>query len=140
MKSKQENDEKFTLFHQDISHITLPVKLNFPFCYKPHELAVIASHQLQQYISTQSEICEAIGLNENSGGPGKMFGVLVVKNIDSKIGYLSAFSGKIGSKNQYPRFVPPIFDNLEETGFYKSGEEEVNIINRNLNALTNLAE
>ena len=140
MKSKQENDEKFTLFHQDISHITLPVKLNFPFCYKPHELAVIASHQLQQYILTQSEICEAIGLNENSGGPGKMFGVLVVKNIDSKIGYLSAFSGKIGSKNQYPRFVPPIFDNLEETGFYKSGEEEVNIINRNLNALTNKAE
>ncbi len=50
-----------------------------------------------------------------------MFGVLVVRNQENELGYLAAFSGKLGGSNHHSRFVPPVFDGLADHGFLKQG-------------------
>ena len=57
---------------------------------------------------------------------GKMFGVLVVRNKQNELGYLTAFSGKLAGVNDLPYFVPPIFDMLKPDGFYRKEEESIN--------------
>lgn len=114
--------------------VEVPHKFNFPFCYDPHPLAIIAAEDLQQYIKEHLEGQHDFG-SETTAGIGKMFGVLVVKDKNGQIGYLSAFSGKLGNKNFYSGFVPPVFDTLNENGFYKKGEAETNIINRQIESL-----
>ena len=63
---------------------------------------------------------------------GKMFGVLVVRNTDGRIGYLMAFSGKLVDEALPDVFVPPICDIFEIDSFYRIGEQEINIINAEL--------
>src|SRR5690606_15022915 len=41
---------------------------------------------------------------------GKMFGVLVVKTPDGRLGALRAFSGQLGGAWELPGWVPPLFD------------------------------
>lgn len=116
----------FTHFLVDIGHISLPQKFTYPFNYVPHPIAIQAATELKQYIQNEIEVIHNFGLDEPKGGIGKMFGVLVVKNTDGEIGYLSAFSGKLGMKNEYEKFVPPVYDMLSSGGFYKYGEAEIN--------------
>lgn len=66
---------------------------------------------------------------------GKMFGVLVVQNAVGEIGYLAAFSGKLGGKNHHPGFVPPVFDLLDEDGFYRKEEDKLSEMNRQIERL-----
>jgi len=66
-----------------------------------------------------------------------MFGVLVVKNEQGKLGYLTAFSGKLAGINSHKRFVPPIYDMLEQKGFFLNASEEINNINHELENLEN---
>ena len=71
---------------------------------------------------------------------GKMFGVLIVKNSAKQLGYLAAFSGKLGGKNHHPFFVPPVFDTLDQNGFYKKGELILNKLNDEIKTLENQPE
>jgi tRNA pseudouridine32 synthase / 23S rRNA pseudouridine746 synthase len=48
---------------------------------------------------------------------------------------LAAFSGKLAGKNNLTKFVPPIVDLLDENGFYRRGEDELNTMNRRIEAL-----
>ncbi len=57
-----------------------------------------------------------------------MFGVLVVKNNQGELGYLSAFSGKIADQNLLPGFVPPVFDMLTSDSFFRSELSEITLI------------
>jgi tRNA pseudouridine32 synthase/23S rRNA pseudouridine746 synthase len=118
------NPSKFIPFIQSVADASLPEKFTFPFYYEPHTLSIIAAQELQQYIETQTEWKHNFGLIENQPGIiiGKMFGVLVVKNQQGKLGYLAAFSGKLADSNNHSHFVPPIFDMLQEDGFYRKGE------------------
>src|SRR5689334_8174186 len=61
-----------------------------------------------------------------------MFGVLVVQDIEGKLGYLSAFSGKLANSNDHPKFVPPVFDMLVENSFFLKEIEIINAINTRL--------
>lgn len=114
--------------------VDVPTKFNFPFCYDPHPLAIIAAEDLQRYIKDYLEEQHDFGTATTSG-IGKMFGILVVRDKKGRLGYLSAFSGKLGNKNFHEGFVPPVFDTLDEKGFYKIGEAETNIINRQIESL-----
>ena len=127
----------FTPFMEDISQISLPEKFTFPFNYTPHPLAFIAARELQSYIEGNIESIHEFGLENQLEGIGKMFGVLVVKNHQGKLGYLSAFSGKLGKKNEYEKFVPPVYDMLLSDGFYKEGEAEINSKSAQINELEN---
>lgn len=118
----------------DYPDILLPKKLDYPFCYEPKEIAIIAAQHLQDTIQNRLNLQHDFGL-DGTAGIGKMFGVLVVKNREGQLGYLAAFSGKLGDSNFYPGFVRPVFDTLDPEGFYKKGEQEVNVINRQIDAL-----
>ena len=124
----------FLRFQQDISRIELPQKFTFPFYFEPHELTKIAANELQQYLENQSDWSHNFGLNSDQEGLviGKMFGVLIVQNEENELGYLAAFSGKLADKNHHSFFVPPVFDMLDENGFYKKGEAILNQYNREI--------
>jgi tRNA pseudouridine32 synthase/23S rRNA pseudouridine746 synthase len=66
-----------------------------------------------------------LGRKERRGAIGKMFGVLVVQNSNRELGYLAAFSGKLGNSNDHIGFVPPVFDILEAQGFFRREEVEI---------------
>jgi tRNA pseudouridine32 synthase / 23S rRNA pseudouridine746 synthase len=124
-----EKRDYFLQFSQNTEGYSLPERFTFPFYYEPHPLSLLAAQELQTYIETQNE------WQHDFTKIGKMFGVLVVKNVQNEIGYLAAFSGKLANSNHHSRFVPPVFDILEEDGFYKIGEEENNKINRQIEQL-----
>lgn len=129
----------FQPFSTAISGISLPEKFTFPFYYQPHELSLIASKALQDFLETQTDFEHNFGLVEEQKGLviGKMFGVLVCQNREGEIGYLWAFSGKLAASNHLPHFVPPVFDLLETEGFFKKEEEVLNALNREIERLEN---
>lgn len=119
------------LSDKQVNGIVLPERFTYPFFYQPHPIALLAVAELQHYLETQTELGHNFGLNEKDLGTpsGKMFGVLVVKDTDGKMGYLSAFSGNLSGKNDHPRFVPPVFDTLEENSFFVQGIGVIDSIN-----------
>lgn len=130
---------KFQSFKTNISSIPLPEKFTFPFYYEPHELSIIASKELQFYLETQTDFEHNFGLDESQKGLiiGKMFGVLVCQNEFGEIGQLWAFSGKLADSNHHNKFVPTVYDMLDENGFYKIGEEELNQITSEIEIIKN---
>jgi tRNA pseudouridine32 synthase/23S rRNA pseudouridine746 synthase len=132
----------FQSFKNNISGIPLPEKFTFPFYYEPHELSIIASSELQEYLETQTDFDHNFGLKPNQEGLviGKMFGVLVCENREGEIGYLWAFSGKLAGKNHHIYFVPTIFDMLQVDGYFRIEEDVLNAINRQIEILENSEE
>ncbi len=136
------NQNCFTHFKESIDSHQLPDKFNFPFYYTPDPLCVLAAKELQETLTNQTEWNHNFGLAEDQSGLviGKMFGVLIVENREGVIGYLSAFSGKLAGVNHLPNFVPPVFDILEETGFFRQGEIIISEINTRIEVLENREE
>jgi tRNA pseudouridine32 synthase/23S rRNA pseudouridine746 synthase len=102
-------------------------ELNLRGIGEPHPLCLAAAHDLQDYLGSQNDFIHNFGLDESEEGKviGKMFGVLVVKTEDHRIGYLAAFSGKLAGSNHHPGFVPPVYDTLSEDGFVNDGMKEL---------------
>ena len=128
---------RFTLFKEDISSYSLPEKFTFPFYYAPHTLAVIAAKELQNHLSEQSNWDTKFGLDleTKEDAIGKMFGVLVVQNLDGELGYLSGVSGKLFDSNDHKGFVPPVFDMMAVDSFFNPGIKEVNQLISSINEL-----
>lgn len=141
MSINEHASDCFIPFDLELQSAELPHKMDFPFYYDPHPLAVIAAQQLQKKLEV-NDFKHNFGLGQVERGTaiGKMFGVLVVQDHTGKIGYLSAFSGKLGNQNHHPGFVPPVFDILEEQGFFKLGEKELNELNEKIDAIENSNE
>ncbi|RPD42799.1 RluA family pseudouridine synthase [Chitinophaga barathri] len=123
---------------KSVNEIVLPERFTFPFYYEPHPLAKIAAAELQHYLETQTELDHNFGLNAGEEGAaiGKMFGVLVVQDTGKRLGYLSAFSGKLAGSNDHPKFVPPVFDMLAEDGFFLKELEVISSINARVKEIT----
>jgi tRNA pseudouridine32 synthase/23S rRNA pseudouridine746 synthase len=102
--STQNSPHCFTAFKTSIADHSLPERFTFPFYYQPHPLSLIAADELQSYLMAQPYWLS------NNQSSGKMFGVLVVKNKNNDIGYLTAFSGKTTEHTLLEKFVPPVFD------------------------------
>ena len=120
-----------------INGIALPERFTFPFYYEPHPLTRIAAAELQHYLETLTDLDHNFGLSPDKEGLviGKMFGVLVVADAQGRLGYLSAFSGKLADSNDHPRFVPPVFDMLVENSFFLKEQEVISAVNTRLEAL-----
>ena len=130
----------FTTFSADVSadvlSATLPEKFTFPFYYQPHALCQLAAKALQQHLLTQSDWYHNFGLSDDPKLIiGKMFGVLLVKNSDGELGYLSAFSGKLAEQNHLPKFVPPVFDMLASDSFFHDEQHVIKQITAQLDAI-----
>jgi len=130
-------DPFFTHFDQSIEGIELPQRFTYPFDYEPHPLCLLAAEQLQHHLYTQTEWDHNFGLIPDKEGKiiGKMFGVMVVRNAQNEIGYLSAFSGKLADGNNHAKFVPAVFDALTEGSFLNKGMLELNKFGAAIKAL-----
>lgn len=64
-----------------------------------------------------------------------MFGVLVVKNKEEKLGYLCTFSGKIADEPHPPVFVPSLFDITTDNNFISKGMRELSALGNVIKAL-----
>ncbi len=129
---------KITYFDEDlIQEISLPKKFTYPFYYTPHPLVKLATEDLQNYLENDFKVNHNFGLNgENTENAiGKMFGVLVVQDKNGRLGYLSAFSGKVADSNHHEKFVPPVFDMLTEGSFFNEGVKPINEINKKIKEL-----
>ncbi|WP_153448960.1 RluA family pseudouridine synthase [Vibrio algicola] len=122
-------DPNFTSLQPHCDGLTLPEKFTFPFCYDVDPLSELAAQQLQQRLLTQTQ------WQYDFQSDGKMFGVLVVKNQQGELGFLSAFSGKLADQNHLPHFVPPVFDMLKDDGFFLQGTAPINTINTEIKTL-----
>ena len=117
--------------------IPSPRQFTYPFCYEVDPLAEAASLELQRYIADAD-------LMSTEKGCGKMFGVLVVEYEDEEgalqRGFLAAYSGLLGGRNDWPYFVPPVFDAQQPDGHFKRTEREISAINSEIAAIENDAE
>ena len=120
------------MLHALSTSIPSPRQFTYPFCYDVDPLAEAASEELQHYIATT-------GLMSAEKGCGKMFGVLVVEYKDEEgalqRGFLAAYSGLLGGRNDWQYFVPPVFDAQQPDGHFKRTEREISTINREISAI-----
>jgi tRNA pseudouridine32 synthase/23S rRNA pseudouridine746 synthase len=134
-------DPCFTYFTESIDKYDLPERFTFPFYYQPHPLCVLAAQQLQKYIQAQTLWQHNFGLSDDPNNIiGKMFGVLLVKNVQGELGFISAFSGKLAEKSQLKSFVPPVFDLLAEDSFFLPVQVAINQLNEKIKTLEKAPE
>lgn len=119
----------FHFFDTDVSGILSPERLNSPFHYTPHRLAVEAAGQVRRYISTVPELASVLAC-------GKMIGVLVVEDCEGNRGFVAAYSGSLElPRHMLGYFVPPVYDLLDEAGYFKREEREISSINHRIAAI-----
>ncbi len=114
----------------------LPTAFPSPFGATPHAIARQAAVQLQAWLSTQSSWLHDF----DSVDGGKMFGVLVVRDRNDRVGFVSAFSGMLAGQWQLPGFVPPVFDQRQRQAFLPAGEAKLADYAKQIDALHNSAE
>lgn len=115
-------------FHTPTDGIALPKAFTFPFHYTPHPLTRLAADEVRQYLLTRNDWQKELR-------QGKMFGVLVIKDTEGKLGYLAAFSGNLAGSNHHAFFVPPVYDLLQPDGFFRIEEAEISGINHRIAAM-----
>ena len=91
----------------------------------PRALAFVAARRVAAYVEqhpelTSGEVC------------GKMYGVLVVEAPGGCLAFLAAHSGLLGWRNDWPFFVPPVFDAQQPNGHFKIKEREISGMNRRI--------
>lgn len=116
---------------KELAGNSVPQKFTFPFFYQPHPLAVIAADGLRYHLENDIAAGHNFGLRDKGNGMaiGKMFGVLVVKDGEGRIGYLCGVSGKLAGSNNHSLFVPPVFDMLTDNSFFLKEQYLLNDIN-----------
>lgn len=113
---------KVHFFPFPIDSIALPAQFTYPFHYTPHTLTELAAKGVQIYLQSRKDWAEELQ-------EGKMFGVLIVRTPEKRIGYLAAFSGNLAGSNHHSFFVPPVYDMLQPNGFFRQEEKNISAIN-----------
>jgi len=132
----------FSPFDASPAIYALAEGLTFSLDNEQHPLCLLAAEQLQLHLQHQREWNHNFGLSSDAEGTviGKMFGVLVVRTEQQELGYIAAFSGKLANGNYHAKFVPPIFDGMEEGGFLNAGMTKLTQMNGQINTLELLEE
>jgi len=125
----------FTTFETKIDTSLIPKELNNPYDINVPEICKIASNELQDFISkNEQNWLHNFGTDNIKSGTkkGKMFGVLVVKNKNGELGFISTFSGKIADELHHKRFVPSLFDISTDDFFIDKGLAKIDKISTEL--------
>lgn len=128
----------FTEFISEINSSLIPEKLNNPYGIEIPPICKIAANELQKFIvENECDWLHNFGTDDLKSGvqKGKMFGVLVVKNKENQLGYLSTFSGKIVDEFHHKRFVPSLFDISTEDYFIDKGLAKIDKVSAELRSL-----
>lgn len=123
--------DPFILLKDESINDASSLEFTFPFDYEPHPLAVKAAKMVMEDLKRMEKSIH------DFDEIGKMFGVLVVRNELNELGFIASFSGKLQCGNHHSYFVPPIYDMLDESGFYRKGEEQLNQLNLQIKHLEN---
>ena len=122
-------------FHPLYTTTPKPRQFTFPFCYEPHPLCLEAAAMVQRHIGRS-------GIMDKEHGEGKMFGVLVVEKCGGEeagggatLGFVAAYSGLLAGRNDWPWFVPPVFDAQQADGHFKLTETRISAINAEIEAV-----
>jgi tRNA pseudouridine32 synthase / 23S rRNA pseudouridine746 synthase len=94
----------------------VPARFPSPFAVPPHPLALRAVAELSVFLRG-GELRE-----------GKMFGALVVRDREGRIGYLRAFSGMLAGTWHRDGFVGPTFDEAARDAFWPAGEAGLGVL------------
>ena len=98
--------------------------MNNPFYYTPsarcEEAAMVILKRIQNHPEWHEEV-----------RGGKTFGVLITENET-----LYAYSGQMLGRYDIEGFVPPVFDYLDEKGYFKIHEAEIVNINKEIDCLS----
>ncbi len=113
-----------TYFDEQPGLDELPEVFPSPFALEPCALAKRAAQVLQDELRTgRFAVHEA---EFNSPGAGKMFGVLVVRDQQGRVGFLRAVSGMLGKEWQVAGLAPPAFDLAAHDASWPAGQERLN--------------
>ncbi|MFT7196093.1 MAG: tRNA pseudouridine32 synthase/23S rRNA pseudouridine746 synthase [Marinoscillum sp.] len=126
----------FRSFEREVSSMELPDHFPDPYSSTINPLCLEATQLLQKDLE-QRNWTHNFGLSHQIEAfyTGKMFGVLVVVDPLEQIGFLAAFSGKLGESNHHEGFVPPVYDVLDKEGFLHAGMLELTGINETISEL-----
>lgn len=100
-------------------------------------MAIIAAKELQDYLAGFENWFFDLNLGpEGYEHPlGKMFGVLVVKNLDGELGYVWAYSGVVTGEQHDDYFVPLVFNMFEKKSLYAKKSDELAALTLKIAAL-----
>ena len=115
------------MFHFIESQEPLPARFNDPFDYEPHPLCRQAAQAVMDYVESEPSL-------RADAEQGKMLGVLIVEK-EGQTGFLAAYSGLLAGRNDWPFFVPPVFDAQQPDGYFKQHEREISEINQEIKKL-----
>lgn len=105
---------------------SLPDKFTYPYCYQPHGAAKMAAEKVIMYLKSREDWNDELQ-------KGKMFGVLIVKDVISasnNLSFIAAYSGLLDGRNNHEYFVPPVFDSQNRDGHFKTNERRISALNR----------
>ena len=137
------------LFHPLKWGFERPRRMNNPFYYEPHPLALQAVDEVvaflkgdkaQRFLPAKADESFVHDISK-----GKMFGVLVVERKaesgeDNETGYLAGYSGQIAGRADWEGFVPAVFDYLQPDGYFKRHEAEIVGVSEVIRSLENSYE
>ena len=113
------------ILHPLKTDIGAPERFTYPFAYEPHPLCQLAAAEVQRYIAENDAI-------RHDADTGKMFGVLVVESpeasSEARYAFLAAYSGLLAGRNDWPYFVPPVYDAQQPDGYFKTREREISAL------------
>lgn len=115
-------------FHPLDTTLEKPAGFNDPFDYEPHPLCLMAADEATCFVESQPGLLA-------DARRGKMFGVLVVEKEDGRLGFLAAYSGLLAGRNDWPYFVPSVFDAQQPDGHFKTEERRISAMNAKIAAL-----
>tara|TARA_R110002096_G_scaffold16898_10_gene57995 strand:+ start:1887 stop:3455 length:1569 start_codon:yes stop_codon:yes gene_type:complete len=88
-------------------------------------------------VELRQGVYAGLGQTFETAGYGKMFGVLVVRDPLTRIGFIRAASGTIGGSWRPAGFVPPLFDDAARDGFWPAGQDLLAALEKEIVALAN---
>lgn len=103
-----------------------------PFATMPHALARRAAQIVAGEIEAGNHPFEH---DFDEAGQGKMFGVLVVMDRDSRVGFVRGVSGMLGGQWIVEGFAPPLFDLPDREAFWPEGQTALAEIEQQLQSL-----
>ena len=137
------------LFHPLQKGLERPQRMNNPFYYEPHPLALQAVDEVVAFLKGDTaQRFQPAKVDESflrDISKGKMFGVLVVERKaesgeDNETGYLAGYSGQIAGRADWEGFVPAVFDYLQPDGYFKRQEAEIVGVSEEIHSLENSSE
>lgn len=110
------------------THHALPDVMNNPFGYVPTPLT-------QEVMAEVCGIIDSMAEWQQEIAKGKMFGILVVRDVNGRVGYLKAYSGQIQGREDWQGWVPAVFDYLQPDGHFVTNENAITEINQRIDML-----